>query len=415
MADYRSRSVLVADNGLFVEFAISLIPSFKTVYYFNSWMSAFPKSNQTLVGVGIPGLVKVRSIWEVLDDVDLFVFPDVYDGPLQQHLVSLGKRVWGSRGGEALELNRPASKEYCRKAGIDIGPYAVVTGLDALRSYLQANEDQFVKVSFTRGDMETFHATNYRNIEPRLDELEWSLGAKKKTIEFAVEAAIVDAVEVGYDGFTIDGRFPRQAVFGLEIKDRAYACEAVSYSQLPEPVLSVNEKLKPFFSETGYRGFFSSEVRATPDGRAFLIDPCCRMGSPPGELLEVMVSNWPDVIWNGAEGVVVEPKVVARFGAELLLHSTWADRNWQEVEFPRGLRDFVKLRNVTVIDGRYYVAPQAVGLPEIGAVVATGDTMDEAINLVRARAEQVRGYYLDSYPASLDEAITAYEAVKKLS
>ncbi|HTQ09305.1 MAG TPA: hypothetical protein VMI31_04470, partial [Fimbriimonadaceae bacterium] len=406
--------VCVVDNGLFVELAITLIPSFGRVFYFNEWMSAFPKSNSTLVGQGVPGLTKVRSPFEIVDDVDLWVFPDVYYGPLQKHLVDLGKRVWGGRMGENLELDRAWSKRTCADAGIDIGPFKVITGLDALREFLRENDDVFVKVSFTRGDFETFHARNYRNIEPKLDELEWSLGAKKRVIEFVVEAAINDAVEVGYDGFCIDGKFASGAAFGLEVKDRGYLGEALKYEDLPECVKSVNKKLAPIMRAFNYRGFFSSEIRATPDGKAYLIDPCARFGSPPGELFEAFVANWSDILWEGAEGVVVEPKYVGRFGAELLLHSTWADKNWQEVEFPKGLREFVKLRNLTVIDGRYYVAPQQVGLPEIGAVVATSDTMEGAIRLVQERAEKVKGYYVDTYPDSLNEAVEAYEAVKTL-
>jgi hypothetical protein len=413
MANYRNRKVAVVDCGLFVEFAIALIPSFGTVYYLNEWVSAFPKSNTLLVGVGIPGLVKVRSLWEIYDDVDLWIFPDVYHGPLQEFLVSQGKRVWGSRLAERLELDRDWSKQICRDLGIDIGPYQVVIGLDNLRTYLRENDDQFVKISFSRGDFETFHAPNYRNIQPRLDELEWLLGAKKFITNFIVEAAIHDAVETGYDGFTIDGEYSRQAFFGLEIKDLAYTIESVPYNLLPGPVRSVNDKLRPIFGETGYRGFFSSEIRVVGDS-AYLIDPCCRLGSPPGELLEIMVSNWPDVLWEGAEGVVVEPKVVQRFGAELLIHSQFADKNWQEIEFPRAMRDFVKLRNMCMIEGRYYVAPQQVGLPEIGAVVATGDTIEDAIKLVSERAEALSGYDVETYPASLAESLAAYEEVKKL-
>jgi hypothetical protein len=49
-------------------------------------------------------------------------------------------------------------------------------------------------------------------------------------------------------------------------------------------------------------------VRCTKDGKAYLIDPCCRAGSPPNELYQLMISNLADVIWYGAEGLVIEPE-----------------------------------------------------------------------------------------------------------
>src|SRR5579885_836072 len=414
MTDYRSKTVLVVDNGLFVEFAITLAQSFGRVLYWTPWESAFPKSNAQLPGMGVPQIERVNAIWDVIDYVDLVVFPYVYHGSLQEHLVAMGKRVWGGRRGEELELDRVASKELCASLGIDIGPFEVVTGLDALRDYLRDNDDQWVKISATRGDFETFHAINYRLIEPLLDQLEWSLGEKKRITRFIVEQGINEAIETGYDGFTVDGRFPRQAMFGFEIKDRGYVLECVPYRSLPWQVRSVNDKLSPALRDYQYRGFISTEVRATTD-KAYLIDPCCRLGSPPGEMLNVLVTNWPDILWEGAEGTLVEPQCAGKFGAELLIHSAWADKNWQAIEFPKAIRDFVKLRNLTIINGRYYVVPQAVGLPEIGAVVAVADTLDGAIRKVKKYAEQVEGYFVTTMQDAMDAAVDENDKLRGLS
>jgi hypothetical protein len=366
-----------------------------------------------LIGERVAGIKRIDNFWSVLDDIDLFVFPDVYDGPLQEHLVSLGKRVWGGRCGEELELCRPESKEHLKKLGIDIGPYQVIKGLDALREYLKAHDDQYVKISRTRGDMETFHSESYGLIEPKLDELEYTLGAKKKIMEFVVEEAINDAVEIGYDGWTIDGRFTKNCMTGVEVKDKGLVMKTLKYDALPDEVRGVNDKLASTFQKYGYRGFFSSEIRITRDLKSYVIDPCARMGSPPGELFQLMVKNWADIIWNGAAGEIVEPVFAAKWGAELLLLSSWADLNWQSLTFPRSIRENVKLRNLTVIEGKYYVVPQSVGLPEIGAVVATGDTMDAAIKEVRRLADLVRGHYIEVVPDSLDEAKDQFEKLKE--
>lgn len=407
----KSKTVLVWDNGIFAEIAVTLSKSFGRVLYYVPWTNGYPKSNALLIGEGVEGIERVASPWPHFDEIDLWVFPDVYEGELQEWLASQGKRVWGCRMGAELELDRPKSKAASKKLGIDIGPYKVVTGLDALRKHLKANDDQWVKISSTRGDMETFGAKTYEKVEPRLDELEHNLGAKKKIMQFTVEEGINDAVETGYDGFCIDGKFPKNAMTGVEVKDEGYLMKTVRWSELPDQVRSVNEKLSPALKRYGYRGFISTEVRCTKDGRAYLIDPCCRAGSPPNELYQVMMANMAEAIWHGAEGILIEPEFKAKWGAEVLLISEWADQNWMHVSFPPEVRENVKLRNFCMIEGQYYVIPQWTGSAEIGAVVALGDTPDQAIEECKRICELVEGHLLDKPVDALDIAREQLEQV----
>lgn len=402
MTDYAEKTVCIVDGGLFVEWSAHLSKSFGKVYYFSEWVSPFPLSNDLLIGSGIPGVTRIDSIWPVLDEIDLFVFPDVGHGSLQVYLEKIGKRVWGCRLCEELELYRITSKEHQEKLGIPIGPWSVVTGLDNLRQFLRTHDDVYVKVSTVRGDFETFKSDTYKNIEPRLDELEWKLGAKKKITEFIVEDEIAPAVEIGYDGYSIDGRFAQTAMLGLEAKDEGLVGQVMPYTSLPPQAIDMNARLGPTFAANRYRGFWSSEIRITGDGVGYSIDPCCRCGSPPNELMQLMVSNWPDIIWEGAAGNLVEPNYIAPWGAELLMHCAWADKNWVAIDFPAGLREQVKFRNLTIIDGKYYVVPQSVGLPEIGAVVACGASMQQAIRNVLEVAQQVEGYDIEFRIACLD-------------
>ena len=268
-------TALIWDHGLFLDaLAVPLAKDFKRVLYYVPYENAYPRSNAPRIGEGIPGIERVLSPWPHYDEIDLWVFPDVYEGDLQEFLVSQGKRVWGCRKGEFLELDREASKEHSKKLGIDIGNYSVVKGLDALREHLKTHDDQYVKVSAFRGDTETFHAPNFKHAETQLDELEHNLGAKKKIIEFIVEDAINDAIEVGYDGYVIDGKFAKHAILGVEVKDKAYVGKTMNYERLPETAKDVNAKLAPTLKEYGYRGFISTELRCTKDGKAYLIDPC---------------------------------------------------------------------------------------------------------------------------------------------
>jgi len=404
LQDYSNKCCLIIDNGLFVELAVTMAKSFGKVYYWTPWVGSFPKSNSMLIGKGIPGVERVDDYWAVKDEVDLWIFPDIYMGGLQEELVAQGKRVWGSRHGDEFETNRIVSKKYLKKIGVPIGKYEVIVGLDKLREYLKTNKEKYIKVSTTRGDFETFKSKNYKLIEPRLDELEYTLGAKKKIMEFIVEDAIPDAVEIGYDGFCVDGVFPEHAMCGIEVKDVGYIGFFKEYAKMPKQILDINAKVAPALKEYGYKNFFCCEMRITRDGTPWVIDPMTRFGSPPGELVQNMYTNLADILWYGAEGRCIDPIAEAPFGAELLLHSVWADKNWQPVEFPAEIRDNLKFRNLTIIDGKYYVVPTSVGLPEIGAVVATGQTQEKAVNKVKEIAEQVEGFSVETFPDSMEKA-----------
>ena len=73
----------------------------------------------------------------------------------------------------------------------------------------------------------------------------------------------------------------------------------------------------------------------------------------------------------------------------------------------------MKLRYATKLKGRYYAIPQAVGLPEIGAVVGFGNTMQAAIDMVTKIAKEVRGYYIEVKTESFDQAQEEIEKAEK--
>jgi hypothetical protein len=251
--------------------------------------------------------------------------------------------------------------------------------------------------------METFHSKNYGLSEPFLDKLEHNLGPNKQDMEFVVEHAIHDAVEFGYDGYTIDGQYADAALIGVESKDKAYIGKTMAYDELPEDVRSVNAKLAPVLQYYQYRGFLSTEIRSNADG-AFLIDPCCRAGSPPNELYQMMIGNLAEILWHGADGTMIEPEYTAKWGAELMISSEWAMTDWQPVEFPPDIRENVKLRNLAVRNGKHYYIPDKSGCSAIGAIVATGNSAQAAIDACREIAEQVEGQGIEMHPDALDEA-----------
>lgn len=410
----KSLTALVVDNGLFVGFALRIAPHFKHLMYWTPWQSAFPKSNQLLPGDGFDEMERVKNLFDAIEKADLVIFFDVYWGDLQEKLVREGKSVWGSRKGELLELNRMRSKKLLKEYGIQPSPAVAIHGLEDLRNYLKDHENVFVKISSNRGDFETFESKRYDLSEPKLDQLEHQLGAKKLIAEFVVEAAIEPAQEWGIDAFTIDGQWPIRTFSGFECKDVAFIGRVMEWDAIPQYLRDPNEKLSPFFEKHQYRGFFSTELRITPERETFLIDPCCRLPSPPNEIQQMVFDNWAEIIAAGANGQMVEPNTVHKYGVCAMIHSSFADQNWQSLKFPEDVRPFVKLRNHCKIDGVDYVVPQAVGLPEVGAVIGLGETLDEAMEHLKENAAQVEGYYLEIKTESLDGMLETCEAGKSL-
>jgi hypothetical protein len=405
MLSLKKKTCLVWDNGLFVSLAVTLSAHFGRVLYYCPWITGFPTSQLQMIGVGVEGIERVDSPWTLLDEVDIFVFPDVYEADVQKYLESLGKRVWGCRGGAEMEIDRAKSKEISTGLGIEVGPYKTMIGIEKLRKHLKANKDQYVKISRTRGDMETFHSPNYEAIESRLDEMDYKLGPKADLMEFIVEDNTGPALEVGYDGYSVDGQFPDYCLVGVEAKDTAYVAKQMKYTKIPQSVRGVNEKLSSQLKKYKYRGFLSTEIRSTEDGHDYLIDPCCRSGSPPGELYQMIVENIGEVIWYGAEGVLVEPEFAGKWGAELIILSDALAESWVKVSYPKEYEENVKLRYYTEHEGDKYVIPQANKMPFLGAVVAYGETAKEAIAKVTEITKTIIAFDIRSQPEALETAL----------
>lgn len=217
----KTKTALVYDEGIFLSLAVRLSRDFKKVYYVSSWKSEYPKSKDDMVGERVPGIERVSDFWLVLDEVDIFIFPSIYHGDLQLHLESLGKRVWGSRLGDELERDRWEANELFKSMKLPRPTMVQITGMNALRRHLKTVEDKYIKVSHYRGNGETWHHENYLLSEPILDEMEHDLGEEKKIFQWIVEDPIKgdDVVECGYDGFSIDGKYPSKTIMGYEKKD----------------------------------------------------------------------------------------------------------------------------------------------------------------------------------------------------
>lgn len=411
--DLKTKTCLVVCSPLFISLAERLARDFKKTYLHIPVSGSFVTMNAGRVGTGLKGVEKVDSVFGAhFDKVDLFVFPDLGYNDLQVYIETLGKRVWGGRNGEELEVYREVCKKLMEQVGLPVAPWQMIKGIDALREHLKSTPDQHVKVDKWRGLTETFFSPSYDIVMPKLSKLEHDLGGFRDEAEFIVEDDLPDRVEVGLDAYCIDGQYPSKTLIGIEVKDLGYVAEFMEWASIPEPLRRWNEEMAPTFARYGYRGFLSNEIRIGEDQVPYMIDACCRAASPPSELYQEFYSNISEIIWEGADGNLIDPEPVAKFGAQVVLKSSWANGQWQAVEIPPEFEKNVKLFNCVCVEGKRYVLPLDEEMSEIGGVIGWGDTLEAALEMVRKAGEAVQGYGIKF---SLGPVETAVEQMQELA
>ena len=389
----KTETALVCSAPLFACLAERLARDFSKVYFCSPSGSNFPSLNHGMVGHGLENVEVVPEVFGAhFEEVGLFIFPDLHHGALQVQLEKMGKRVWGGRHGEDFEHQRELMKRRMESLGLPVQTWKRLVGMQALRAHLAENENQHVKVNRWRGLTESFFVQNLELAGEKLADLEHSLGAFRESFPFIVEDDLPDRVEIGLDTYCIDGAYPTRTMCGIEAKDIGYVCQVMDWPKIPEPIRRWNEKLAPAFRRVGYRGFLSNEVRIGEDHEPYMIDATTRMPSPPGELEQELITNLAEVMWAGAAGELIEPQMAGEWGVEVILKSNFARENHQRVEVPKAVQPFVKLYNYCQVDGVQYSLSQHEDMPEIGAVVGYGKTLDEAVAMVKKIGESVEGF-----------------------
>lgn len=405
-------AIVVDTSGNYISLAERLAKEYKTVYYTNpSWVASYPNPNLTHIGLGIEAITVVENPFDVYDEVDFWVFSDTYYGAFQEFLKAQGEITWGSGAAEELELDRGLIKDEMKALGLPVGKWDMVVGMTALREYLQKNENKWVKVNKWRGLIETFFSENYDLVKPELDDIEYNKGIDAELIEFICEEPI-NGVEMGYDGFTVDGKYPDAWLSGVEWKDKAYIGQWKNYADLPPALTDFNTKFAPSFKEYRYRGFFSLENRIVGK-KSYMSDFTARMPCPPGAIYLEMIKNLGALMWAGANGEIIPAENIAQFGIELLIESPWAINHTCAVYFPKEAEQFVKLKKYRIKDGVYQIVPIAYGTSDIGSIVGLGDTLEQAKKAVLHIAEVIKGTEICIRVDALDNAEEALKSVTK--
>ena len=416
----KDKVVCVYDFGLFVDVSVKLAEKFGKVYYFTDWQDDFSTWNDYKIGTGLPNVIRCEKFFDIVDECDLFVFPDIGKGDLQQYLRRQGKLVYGSAEAEDLEIYRSLFLKLKRDLGMNEIPTKEFTKLEDMKDYLKDKENLFIKIDAFRGNMETERFLNMKLSEPFLDKLQHDIGfIKDDEIHFLVESPINDAIEIGTDLICVNGKYSDKCFYGPEIKGEAFMGIFSDFSKVPKPIREVNEKMEQVLNWYGYRGPLSTEVRVTEkEKKGYFIDICARQGNPPTACELELLDNYAEAIYGAAMGMIVPLKSKYKFACQLQIHSSWSEKEPMPIEFDDKYSQYVKFKHWAIKDTEYgkvnYFIPATKPLSSPCSVVGIGQTMDEAIKMCKKIADTLKGKSLEFRVEALDEAKEQVEKMFKL-
>jgi len=386
------------DYGNFVSLAESLARSFKKVYYWTPIDDEFRCLARCVYGLGVPGIVRIDDPFhpDIIDDIDLAIFPDVGFSGMQLDFKARGKAVFGAMGASEVEFSRTRFVDLLDELSLPKVPTFRLKGLSNLAAHLKTVQDKWVKINRFRGDTETFHHASWKESERVLEMLAFKFGPFKEKVVFVVQDHIDTEIEIGYDGFTIDGKYPEQAFAGYEKKNELYLGSLLPYDELPKPVLEINAAIAPLLKEYGYRNFMATEIRVK-DGVPYYIDPTMRLAGMTMEHQQESATNQAEVIWKGANGIMVKPEFSHKFAAEATMHYTLdVDGGWKTFRIPDSVKQWIKPDHYAVEDGAYHFPPRKSD--ECGVVIGFGNSIQEAIDELKSHFEEMK-----EEPVSIDE------------
>lgn len=395
MKDIQEVTACVVDYGSFISLSERLSTAMKKVYIYTPFEEEFLDIRRCIKGVGLSGVERLDDPMEpdIFKEIDLWCFPDIGYGGFQRYLKSVGKAVWGSMGASDLELSRTGFLELLKELDLPMIKSERFIGISALADHLKTVKDKWVKINRFRENMETWHHLDWVHSSLVLDKLSVIFGPMKEHIIFVVQDNIESDIEIGYDGWCVDGEFPVRSFQGYEKKNELYLGSLLEYSDLPEPIRFINDSISKVLREYGYRNFIATEIRMKDDVPYF-IDPTMRMPGQTGEQLLNTCSNLPEVVWKGANGELIEPEFQSEFAAEGTMHHTGAAKDdgmgdaWKSVTVPNEVKPWAKWYHYCEADGSIHFPPHKTD--ELGVLLGLGDTIEEAIDHLKENLELLK-------------------------
>lgn len=390
MKEIQEVTACLWDYGTFLSLGERLAERMKKVYVYTPYEQEYLDLRDCVRGRGIPNVERLDEPLDpaTLKKIDLFVFPDRGYGGVQRHLRDIGKAVWGSMGACELEEYRTKFLDTLKKLGLPVIHTIRVQGLTKLAEHLKTVKNKWVKIDRFRDNMETWKHIDFAHSQRKLECLAVTFGPWKEWVDFAVQDQIDPAIEIGYDGWFVAGEFPPESFQGYEKKNELYLGSKLKWNQLPDQVRQVNEAFAPVLREYGYANFWATELRLH-EGQAYFIDPTARMPGQTGEQALETCENLDEVIWKGANGIMVPPKFVANNACEATLHYTAGGCDeWKSLTLPKDDLKWIKLYHYSMRDGAYHFLPGKVD--EVGVILGVGDSIEESYEHLKTNLEKLK-------------------------
>lgn len=404
-------TLCIVDNGLFTELAVRLAREFKRVLYYTNWEAEFPLINDRFLGVGLDNVERIEDPYlnRVVDETDIFLFPDIFHAGKQEMLERLGKKVWGSREGDTLETKRIWFRGLQEELGLPIPKGEVINGYSRLVEFLRDHGRCFVKTtSKIRGTMETHEFKDFEQDEYWLEDLKVKLGGLREVPSFLVEEPIDTPFETGIDTYCIRGKFPKVPMQGIEIKGKLILCSAQTQSPTPRPLDNALSKLEPILARLNYCNFLSAEFRGD-----ILTDICARAPNPGIGVEMEMISNLGAIVESGAAGELIEPDFDFEFGIQAAIFHDHDEALWKQFRLPEDQRRWVKLMEFCETDGLYQIIPRRPFGQKIGWLLGVGDSIESAASHLHENAEALKDHPFDIKLDALEDAIHQAREMEK--
>jgi hypothetical protein len=112
-----------------------------------------------------------------------------------------------------------------------------------------------------------------------------------------------------------------------------------------------------------------------------------------------LFENYSEVVYGLATGEKIKPIIKHKYSAALPMNSEEGSKEWVNVGFPADMRQWIKLRMAVKKGNDYYMVP---GFESTGCVIGFGETVEEAINVVKERSKEVKAKRLNKDPTGFD-------------
>lgn len=142
----------------------------------------------------------------------------------------------------------------------------------------------------------------------------------------------------------------------------------------------------------------------------------CRFPQPPSDLYMELYTNFPQIIWQVACGIVPNIEYKYKWGVQLIIKSELGKTDPSPLIVPEEYRQYVKIKNLVIDDdGTWYYTPIGdIAMSEIGSCIGFGATMKEAINMAKKVADSIQGFDIQINSDCLGKAQEQIVNLKKV-